>query len=156
MRRLAIGTIIVLWLISAPAVLAYTGVIGQVNDGYGNPWTHGGTVTCVQNATGVTLGTGTIQPDGSWYVYIGSPSAATCTIDPAAGPAGDPAPYTCAVPGGGGGGVQDYNCGPGSTGTGPNAVVLSGASAAAGLPAGLVLAGLGAVAAAAAAWRRGR
>lgn len=115
-----------LLLLGVPVALAYTSASGQVNDGNGDAWTHGGTVVCVQNSTQVQIGSGTVNADGSWSVTLGSPAAATCTIDPAAGPAGDPAPFTCAIPGGGGGGVQDYSCGAGSTGTGPNAVSLSG------------------------------
>ncbi len=138
---------------TAPVALAYTGVQGLVVDGYGNPWTYGGTVTCVQNTTGVTLGTGTIQPDGTWFVYIGSPNAVTCTIDPAPGPGGDPASFTCSVPGGGGGGVQVYDCGTGSTGTGPNAVTLTGFGAT-GLPAGIFALVLSAVVGGVVVWRR--
>lgn len=157
MRKLLVVSFSVLVIVALTAVvaLAYTGVIGTVVDTYGDPWTYGGTVTCVQNSTGITLGTGTIQSDGTWYVFIGSPSAVTCTIDPAAGPAGDPAPFTCSVPGGGGGGVQDYDCGTASTGTGPNAVSLAGFGAAA-MPAGTVALGLAALAGLAAAWKRRR
>ena len=115
-----------LLVIAVPVALAYTSASGQVTDANGDPWTYGGTVVCRQNSNNVVIGQGTINPDGTWSVTLGSPAAATCTIDPAAGPAGDPDPLTCAIPGGGGGGVQDYPCGPQSTGTGPNAVTLSG------------------------------
>jgi hypothetical protein len=117
--------VVVALFVAAPVVLAYTSASGQVNDANGNPWTWGGTVVCRTNATNAQVGTGNINPDGSWSVTLGSPAALTCTIDPAAGPEGDPAPFTCAVPGGGGGGVLNYSCGATSTGTGPNAVSLS-------------------------------
>lgn len=157
MRKLVASLLLVavIAVLTTAAAFAYTGVYGVVQDVYGNPWTHGGTVTCVQNVTGVTLGTGTIQPDGTWYVFIGSPNAVTCTIDPAPGPAGDPSPYTCNVPGGGGGGVKDYDCGPGSTGTGPNAVTLAGFGATS-LPAGVFALVLSVVVGGAAAWWRRR
>lgn len=121
----AIVLTIVMLLVVVPVALAYTSVTGRVVDTYGDPWTYGGTVVCVQDATQVVIGTGTVNPDGTWLVYIGSPSKATCTVDPAAGPGGDPAPYTCAVPPAGGGGVQNYECGDHSTGTSPTAVSLS-------------------------------
>ncbi len=114
----------VLLLVVVPVALAYTSASGVVKDANGNPWTHGGTVVCVQNSTQAQIGTGTVNPDGTWSVNLGSPAAATCTVDPAAGPAGNPASFTCAIPGGGGGGVRNYDCGAGSTGTGPNAVSL--------------------------------
>lgn len=140
--------VVILLVVAVPVALAYTSAKGQVNDALGNPWTHGGTVSCVQNSSGVNIGTGTIGATGAWTVNLGSPAAATCTIDPAAGPAGDPAPYTCAIPGGGGGGVLVYDCGAHSTGTGPNAVSLAGFSgrgltyAWALIPAGLVVGAL--------------
>lgn len=148
-------SILVVVMVTTAVALAYTGVQGQVVDGYGNPWTYGGTVTCVQNRTGVTLGTGTIQPDGTWFVYIGSPNAVTCTINPDPGPAGDPAPFTCNVPGGGGGGVQIYDCGTVSTGSGPNAVTLAGFGAT-GISASAWVLALSAVLAGVVAWSRRR
>lgn len=156
-KRLRVTLLVTILIFgAATTALAYTGVLGSVVDANGDPWTYGGEVVCVQSATNVELGRADIQPDGSWYVFIGSPSAATCTIDPAAGPSGDPAPYTCDVPSGGGGGVLDYDCGEGSTGTGPNAVVLSGLGAAAGMPAGALVLALSAVLGGAAVWLRRR
>ena len=128
MRRVgtrAIVLTIVTLLVLVPVALAYTSASGRVVDANGNPWTYGGTVVCVQNTNQVVIGSGVVNPDGTWSVTLGSPSAATCTIDPAAGPGGDPASFTCAIPGGGGGGVQDYSCGDQSTGTSPTAVSLS-------------------------------
>lgn len=122
--RAVILTVVAL-LVVVPVVLAYTSTSGRVVDAYGNPWTYGGTVVCVQNSTNAEIGSGSVSADGTWSVTLGSPAAATCTIDPAAGPYGDPPSYTCAIPGGGGGGVQDYPCGDHSTGTGPDAVSLS-------------------------------
>jgi hypothetical protein len=127
--RWSLFLVAILLFLAAPIALAYTSASGQVNDGNGNPWTHGGTVECRSNVGNILLGSGTIQPDGSWSVTLASPSAATCVIDPAAGPNGDPASFNCSVPGGGGGGVQDYSCGAGSTNTGPNAVTLTSLSA---------------------------
>lgn len=124
-RTLVFAFTAILLLLVVPVALAYTSASGQVNDVNGNPWTHGGTIVCVQNSSQAVIGNGTINPDGSWSVTLGSPAAATCTIDPAPGPNGDPASFTCAIPGGGGGGVQDYACAPTNIPTGPNAVTLS-------------------------------
>ncbi len=158
MRRSSVLILLVaaMLFMAVPVVLAYTAVEGQVNDAYGDPWTHGGTVDCVQDSTGISVGSGTINPDGSWSVPIGSPSKLTCTIDPAAGPSGDPEPYVCNVPPAGGGGVQVYSCEPGSTNTGPNAVSLSSFTGA-GLPLGAgAVAAVSALVGSALIWRRRR
>lgn len=158
MRRSSVLVLLVaaMLFMAVPVVLAYTAVEGQVNDAYGDPWTHGGTVDCVQDSTGISVGSGTINPDGSWSVPIGSPSKLTCTIDPAAGPSGDPDPYVCYVPPAGGGGVQVYPCEPGNTNTGPNAVSLSSFTGA-GLPLGAgAVAAVSALVGSALIWRRRR
>jgi len=158
MRRSSVLFLLVaaMLFMAVPVVLAYTAVEGQVNDVYGDPWTHGGTVDCVQDSTGISVGSGTINPDGSWLIPIASPSKLTCTIDPAAGPSGDPDPYVCYVTAGGGGGVQVFDCGAGSTNTGPNAVSLV-SFAGAGLPLGAgAVAAVSALVGSALVWRRRR
>ena len=158
MRRSSVLFLLVaaMLFMAVPVVLAYTAVEGQVNDAYGDPWTHGGTVDCVQDSTGISVGSGTINPDGSWLIPIASPSKLTCTIDPAAGPSGDPDPYVCYVPPAGGGGVQVYPCEPGNTNTGPNAVSLSSFTGA-GLPLGAgAVAAVSALVGSALIWRRRR
>lgn len=159
MRR---GSVLILLVaavlfMAVPIALAYTAVVGQVNDAYGDAWTHGGTVDCVQDSNGISVGSGTINPDGSWSIPVGSPSKLTCTIDPAAVPGGgDPDPYVCNVPPAGGGGVQVYSCEPGDTNTGPNAVSLSSFTGA-GLPLGAgALAAVSALVGSALVWRRRR
>jgi hypothetical protein len=127
-RRLPLALLFValLVIVAVPVALAYTSASGTVTDANGDPWPYGGTVECRTVATNALVGSGALQPDGSWSVTLGSPAAINCTIDPAPGPNGDPGPIVCAVPGGGGGGVQNYSCGPLSTGSGPLAVSLSG------------------------------
>jgi hypothetical protein len=144
-----------LLILAVPVALAYTSATGAVTDANGNPWTHGGTVECRQIGTGVVVGTGTVAPDGTWMVYLGSPPAVDCTVDPAPGPAGDPDPIVCHVPGDNGGGVQNYECEPLDTNTGPNAVGLSSFSGAAA-PFGWALAPFAVIAAGAFAWLRRR
>lgn len=127
MRKLLFVSVLVLALIVmlAPSALAYDRVIGCVTDAYGNPWTHGGTVTCVNPGTGITTGSGTISPTtGCFEVFIGNGPSLICTIDPGPGPLGDPAPYTCFVPTDSTYPPFPWDCGTGNTGTGPNSVSL--------------------------------
>lgn len=159
MRR---GSVLILLVaamlfMAVPIALAYTAVVGQVNDAYGDPWTHGGTIDCVQDSTGISVGSGTINPDGSWSIPIASPSKLTCTIDPAAvSGGGDPDPYVCYVTADGGGGVRVFDCGAGDTNTGPNAVSLLSFTGA-GLPLGAgAVAAVSALAGLSLVWRRRR
>ena len=43
-------------LVAVPVALAYSSASGQVNDANGDPWTYGGTISCVQNTTGIVVG----------------------------------------------------------------------------------------------------
>lgn len=132
---------LVLLLLASPAAFAWDRANGCVVDGYGNAWTHGGTVECRQKTTNIVVGSGSIGADGCYSVFIGNGLEVTCTIDPAAGPLGDPAPYTCVVPTDTSYSPLPWDCGPGSTGTGPNAVTLStlGGTSTPVLSAGLVI-----------------
>lgn len=123
MRRfLALILAITILLIAVPAALAYDSVVGCTTDGNGNPWTHGGTVTCTR--LGITVGSGTLGADGCYAVYIGNGPQTTCTFDFTAGPAGDPPNQTCTIPTNNSNPPVPYtNCNP-STGTGPNAVTM--------------------------------
>lgn len=158
MRKLLVVSLLVLALIVvlAPSALAYDRVIGCVTDAYGNPWGWGGTVTCVNPGTGVTTGAGTIDASGCFEVFIGNGPSLICTIDPGPGPAGDPAPYTCTVPTDSSYPPMPWDCGTGSTGTGPNSVGLrsAGADVNAALPWAVAAVVLGALAVSLLATRR--
>lgn len=159
MRKLLIVSLLVLVLsaLLVSGAFAWDRVIGTVVDGYGNGWTHGGTIDCVQPATGISTGSGTLGPDGSFEVFIGNGPRLICTIDPAPGPDGDPGPITCEVPTDPNFQPLPWDCGPLSTGTGPNAIVLNGlgASTPSALPMLVTVAGLAALAGAGLfLWRR--
>jgi hypothetical protein len=113
--------------VTVPVAFAYDAARGQVNDANGSPWTHGGAVTCVHSTNNVQVGSAAINPDGSWYVNLALTGRTTCTVDPAPGPAGDPAPYTCSIPNGAG--QSTYDCGTKNLSAGPNAVGLASFSA---------------------------
>lgn len=143
MKRLApLLLAIVLLLVTSSAALAWDQATGCVVDGYGDAWTHGGTVVCRQKTTNIVVGQGAIGADGCYSVFIGNGLQVNCTIDPAAGPSGDPEPYTCVVPTDTSYTPLPWECGLGDTGTGPNAVSLSTLGAQA-LPAGSALLVLG-------------
>jgi hypothetical protein len=145
--------VVALLAIATPAALAYGSVTGQVNDGYGAAWTHGGTVSCTSTADGSSLGTGSIASNGSWSVTLSARNvAATCTIDPAAGTGGDPAAFTCPVEGTNSN--NTLSCPTTNIPNGPNAVTLASFSGSQIAPAWL-LAPIG-LAAAVFAWVRGR
>lgn len=162
MRRLTMVALLVVALSAVaivPAVFAWTPAVGCAVDGYGNPWTHGGTVTCRQNATQIVVGSGSLDANGCFSVPIGNGPAITCTIDFNPGPDGDPADATCAIPTDPNYTPQPWDCGPISTGTGPNAITLQNLEASGTSPLFVAMAGLGLAAAAAGAlfvWKRGQ
>lgn len=126
MKRLApLILAIVLLLATSSAALAWDSATGCVVDGNNDPWTLGGTVVCRQKTTNIVVGQGNIGVDGCYSVYIGNGLQVNCTIDPAAGPGGDPEPFTCVVPTDTSYTPLPYDCGVGDTGTGPTAVSLS-------------------------------
>jgi hypothetical protein len=117
-------------LIAVPAAFAYDSVVGCVTDANGDPWTHGGTITCTRLGS-IVVGSGPIGSDGCFQVYIGNGPSTTCTFDFNPGPAGDPPNQTCEIPTNNSNPPVPYTeCNP-STGTGPNAVTLTSAPVAA-------------------------
>jgi hypothetical protein len=160
MRKLLVVSLLVVALaaVMAPTAFAWDRAEGCTVDGTdqqpGNPWTWGGTVTCRQLFQPFfVVGSGTLDANGCFSVFIGNGPAVDCTIDYNPGPNGDPADDVCSVP-------TDRNyqplpwlCGPNNsgiidTGTGPNAISLRTmeATSSSALPLVLGLVGLGAVA----------
>lgn len=123
MKRLLFAFVVMALLAIAPAALAYDSIVGCTTDANGDPWTNGGTITCVR--LGITVGSGSLGSDGCFQVYIGNGPSTTCTIDFTPGPAGDPMNGVCNVPTNNSNPPVPYTeCNPG-TGTGPNAVSLA-------------------------------
>jgi hypothetical protein len=101
-----------------------------VTDANGDPWIHGGTITCTRLGT-IVVGSGPIGADGCFQVFIGNGPSTTCTFDFNPGPAGEPANQTCNIPTNNSNPPVPYtDCNP-STGSGPNAVTLAAAPVAA-------------------------
>lgn len=156
MRRLTLGIVVLLLLMVAPTALAWDRAEGCTTDAYGAPWTHGGTVTCRQTFQPyIVVGSGELDANGCFSVYIGNGREVDCTIDFNPGPSGDPADGHCVVPTDSSYTPAPWPCDPISTGTGPNVVSLAGFGAAA-MPAGTAALGLAALAGLAAAWKRRR
>jgi hypothetical protein len=116
-------------------------VEGCIVDANGDPWTWGGTVVATQDVTNVPVGSGELDANGCFSVFIGNGLRVTATIDPAPGPAGDPGPLYCYVPTDTSYLPYPWDCGFIDTGTGPNAITLSSLGAAPSTY-GLALAGL--------------
>lgn len=156
MRKLAIVLLVILALtvVLVPVALAYTPVQGCIVDYYGDPWTHGGTVVAKTYAgqgppayetppkwdTGIVVGSGDLDANGCFDVPIGNGPGVWVQIDPSPGSAGDPGELYCYVPR-----DTDYlpvawECETLSTGTGPNAISLSGLGASADIAPWLVMA----------------
>lgn len=155
MKRLVpILLALALLLVSSPAALAWTEAQGCTVDANGDPWAWGGTVTCRQTFEPyVVTGSGTLDANGCFSIYIGNGRELDCTIDYTPGPSGDPADGHCIVPTDGSYTPQPWLCGPIDTGTGPNAVSLSGFGAQS-LPASAAVLVLGLLAGGAAVLRR--
>ncbi len=135
---------------------AYDRVVGCTVDANGDPWMHGGTITCRQNFWPfVIVGQGTLDANGCFEVFIGNGPALTCTIQYNAGPAGQPDDDVCSVPRDTTYPPLPWNCGEINTETGPNAVTLVGFSAVHS-PAGAFALVLSAVVGGLAAWWRRR
>lgn len=131
MKKFALVLIVVGLLllgIVSPA-LAYDRAVGCTVDANGNPWTHGGTVTCVrplQFPGDIVVGSGSLDANGCFEVFIGNGPAVVCTISFNDGGSGQPADQVCSIPTNNNVPPQPYDCGTISTGTGPNAVTLAG------------------------------
>jgi hypothetical protein len=170
MRKLVIVALVILALtvVMVPVVLAYTPVQGCVVDYYGDPWTHGGTVVALTHAgppppraempmlPGIPVGSGELDEYGCFDVPIGNGPHVWVVIDPSPGPEGDPGELYCSVPRDRDVPPEAWDCGTLSTGTGPNAISLSGLGASTGALPWLVTAmGLAALAGAGIlVWRR--
>lgn len=106
---------------------AYDRVVGCSVDNNGDPWIHGGTVTCRQYFWPyVIVGQGTLDTNGCFEVFIGNGPAVECTIQYNPGPAGQPDDDVCEVPRDTSYLPQPWPCGLINTDTGPNAVALAG------------------------------
>jgi hypothetical protein len=167
MKRLLIVALLVLalGLMLVSTSLAYDRVIGCVVDANGDPWTHGGTVVATQDATGIVVGTGVVEADGCFSVFIGNGPAVTATITLDSPDPNDDVVLVCSVPtdtdyqpipwdcgGGDAGGGPPLN-----TGTGPNVITLSGIDASSNaslLPAALATLVAGAAIGGFVVWRR--
>jgi hypothetical protein len=158
MKRVFVFSLVVLvLLISAPAAFAWDRAVGCTVDSSGDSWTWGGTVTCRQTFNPfVQVGQGTLDADGCFEVYIGNGHEVECTIDYNAGPAGDPVDGSCVVPTDNNYMPEPWACGTIDTGTGPNAVALSGFAGVTAMPAGSLVLALGAALGGAAVWLRRR
>lgn len=170
MRKLAIVLLVILALtvVLVPVALAYTPVQGCIVDYYGDPWTHGGTVVAYTHAgqgppiaempmlPGIPVGNGELDANGCFDVPIGNGPGVWVVIDPGPGSAGDPGELYCYVPRDRDVPPVAWECGLLSTGTGPNAIALSGLGASADIAPWLVMAmGLTALTGAGfLAWRR--
>lgn len=156
MRRLTLGIVVLLLLMVAPTALAWDRAEGCTTDVNGDPWAWGGTVTCRQTFQPfIIVGSGPLDANGCFSVFIGNGREVDCTIDYTPGPNGDPADDHCIVPTDSSYTPLPWACGVFDTGTGPNAVSLAGFGAAA-MPAGTAAIGLAALAGLVAAWKRRR
>ena len=124
MRRfLVLALAAAVLFIAVPAAFAYDSVTGCVTDTNGDPWTHGGSITCTR--LGITVGSGSLGADGCFQVFIGNGPQTTCTFDFNPGPAGDPPNQTCTVPTNNSNPPEPYTqCNP-NTNSGPNAVTMA-------------------------------
>jgi LPXTG-motif cell wall-anchored protein len=151
MRKLLVVSLLVVALaaVMAPTALAWDRAEGCTTDGYGNPWTWGGTVTCRQTFQPfIVVGQGTLDANGCFSVFIGNGHEVDCTIDYNPGPDGDPADDVCTVPTDSSYQPLPWQCSPVDTGTGPNAISLRSldATSSSAFPMVLGLVGLGALA----------
>lgn len=160
MRKVMLASLLAALLVlgMATAAFAWTPVVGCTFDGYGNPWTHGGSVMCYREFADqqILVGSGSLDANGCFSVSIGNGPEINCYIDytpPVGGD--DPPDGVCTVPTDPNYTPEPYDCGPISTGTGPNAVALAGFGAA-GMPAGTLVLALSAVLGGAAVWLRRR
>jgi len=141
-KLLAISfTVMMLAMLLVPVAYAWDRVEGCVVDANGDPWTWGGTVVATQDVTGIEVGSGELDANGCFSVFIGNGLRVNATIDPAPGPAGDPGPQVCVVPTDTSYLPYPWVCDPIDTGTGPNAITLSSFDAEPSVY-GLALAGL--------------
>lgn len=165
MRKFLVISLLVLVLAAAmaPAAFAYDRAEGCTVDAYGNPWTWGGTVTCYSAFslqppfTPIVVGSGSLDANGCFSVFIGNGPAVTCVVDFNPGPNGDPADAVCQVPRDSSYLPQPWDCGPIDTGTGPNAINLrsmEATSSPSALPLALGLVGVSALAGGVFVWRR--
>lgn len=148
MKKLIRASILVLLvsLVLAVPVLAYTEVTGQVLDGEtSSPWLYGGTVKIYKEdapRTDITVGTCSISTvDGTFTCTYTQQVALTeirVYVDPAAGSGGDPGPISSFFLDDG---VNGTSTGIGYvyTNTGPNAVSLSSMNGFSALALALVL-----------------
>lgn len=155
MRRLAIGLIACLLLLSVPSASAWDRVLGCAVDANGTPWGWGGTVTCQARDTGNVAGSGTLDTVGCFEIYISTLAQVVCTVNYSPGPFGDPLNNQCAVDADPNETPLPWDCGTFQTSTGPNAVSLIGFGAV-GAPAGAAVISLMLIAGAAVVWRRRR
>lgn len=155
MRTVIVSAMMLALLMVTPVASAWDSVVGCAVDVYGAPWVWGGTVTCQEQASGKTVGAGTLNTGGCFEVFVSSNSPLLCTINYAPGPKGDPEDGRCAVDADNNDMQLSWNCGIFTTGTGPNAVSLRQVNAAA-LPAGGVALAIGALLGGAGLWLRRR
>jgi len=160
MKKLILLSLIVTALVLSltSTAFAYDRVVGCAVDYYGNPWTWGGTVLCYRELAfpgPILVGSGSLDANGCFEVFIGNGPAVNCYIQYNAGPAGTPATDTCSVPRDSNYPPVPYDCGTVNTDTGPNAVNLSGFGAV-GMPAGTLVLALSVVLMGVTVWLRRR